>query len=54
MPYPQMAYVQALEGMMFLRHIRGLLVEIMVGHVMPFSQKPDMDMVHDTPEDALV
>ncbi len=30
--YPQKAYVQALEGMMFLRHIRSLVVEIMVGH----------------------
>ena len=31
-PYPQKAYVQALEGMMSLRHIRSLLVEFMVGH----------------------
>ncbi len=30
--YPQKAYVQALEGMMFLRHVRSLVVEIMVGH----------------------
>ena len=29
--YPQKAYVQALEGMMFLRHVRNLVVEIMVG-----------------------
>ena len=31
--YPQKAYMQALEGVMFLRHIRSLGgVEIMVGH----------------------
>ena len=30
--YPQKAYVQALEGILFLRHIRSLVVEIMVGH----------------------
>lgn len=30
--YPQKAYVQAFEGMMFLRHIRSLVVEIVVGH----------------------
>ena len=31
-PYPQKAYLQALEGMIFPRHIRSLLVEILVGH----------------------
>ena len=30
--YPQKAYVQALESMTFLRHVRSLVVEIMVGH----------------------
>ena len=30
--YPQKAYVQALERMIYLRHIRSLVIEIMVGH----------------------
>ena len=34
--YPQKAYMQALEGMMFIRHICGLVVEIMVGYCPAF------------------